>query len=536
MTNDSSPVTLSAWSALMRDDLLYAEVAADVGDRPVADVHIYDELDDHANDRNSILLAVGFDVASHRFDRLLRHATDVGAAAVIVKARGTPVTHLDESFGAAMAVMVLRDTTSWAHFAATARSAIAGAAIDAVSGTRLGDVFAFANVVAGMTGGATSIVDATGAVVSYSTLPGQPIDDLRRETTLALHEPTSPTLDAEYQAVYATDRAVMVESHDDQKARLAIAARAGGELLGSIWVIDPGDTRRAPALDALERLAPLAGLHILHARTAADFAERRNADLIRTLLAGSGHASFAAAQLGLGPAFTRGFAVAAFTIVHPRPGTVDAVREQQRLRKFVAVTCTLQFHSSYDALIDGIVFAILPCTGESPAAGHRRLLVNVGSQTSLSAYRVAAAAGSMVVGVDDVAQSRAEAVATLKLLVRRVEDGAGASSTPLVALYDDCGIELALQQIGDFIADNHLDGLDVLDEIRAHDAAHDTDFAITLRTFLDMNGNVARAATQLHVHGNTVRYRIARLTHDFDLDLDQPATRLWLWLRLSSVY
>jgi DNA-binding PucR family transcriptional regulator len=38
----------------------------------------------------------------------------------------------------------------------------------------------------------------------------------------------------------------------------------------------------------------------------------------------------------------------------------------------------------------------------------------------------------------------------------------------------------------------------------------------------------------LHVHGNTVRYRIARLAEDFRVDLDKPATRLWLWLRLAA--
>jgi DNA-binding PucR family transcriptional regulator len=36
------------------------------------------------------------------------------------------------------------------------------------------------------------------------------------------------------------------------------------------------------------------------------------------------------------------------------------------------------------------------------------------------------------------------------------------------------------------------------------------------------------------VHGNTIRYRIARLEEDFQVDLDEPATRLWLWLRLAS--
>ena len=42
-------------------------------------------------------------------------------------------------------------------------------------------------------------------------------------------------------------------------------------------------------------------------------------------------------------------------------------------------------------------------------------------------------------------------------------------------------------------------------------------------------------AARLHVHNNTVRYRVGRLAKDFDLDLDDPQQRLWLWLRLTTM-
>ena len=83
-------------------------------------------------------------------------------------------------------------------------------------GLRLGDMFAFANAVATMTNGATSIVDPTGHVVGYSTIPGQPIDTLRRESTLTLQERTVPSLDADYKVVYSLNTAVFVEPHDDE--------------------------------------------------------------------------------------------------------------------------------------------------------------------------------------------------------------------------------------------------------------------------------------------------------------------------------
>ncbi|WP_245933298.1 helix-turn-helix domain-containing protein [Arthrobacter livingstonensis] len=42
-------------------------------------------------------------------------------------------------------------------------------------------------------------------------------------------------------------------------------------------------------------------------------------------------------------------------------------------------------------------------------------------------------------------------------------------------------------------------------------------------------------AAGLHVHNNTVRYRLACLGKDFCIDLVDPQTRLWLWLRITTM-
>ena len=530
-----SPVTVSAWTQLMGDDLLHVDPTSVDLSRPVSDVQLYDPLDEQAVMRNAILLVTGVACRSADFDRILVRAASGEAAAVIVKARGTLIEELHAaSVDHGIPVIVVRDDADWTRLAALARTAVAGAAADSLSGVRLGDMFAFANAVATMTNGATSIVDPTGHVVGYSTIPGQPIDDLRRETTLTLQERTLPALDAEYKVVYSLSTAVFVESHNDEGARLAIAVRAGGELLGSIWVVDPGDEHRQNALDALNRLAPLAGLHMLHARSAADFTERRNADLMRTLMDDARHAPFAAAQLGLGSEYTHGFAVAAFTIAHPQPGSVDAIREQQRLRQLVTVTCNLQFHSAYTALIDSVVYAVLPCSGQSFRAAHRRLIQDIGGYTStISAHPIVAAVGGVAEGLNELQRSRTEAVRTLHYLLHQLRAKL-APQPPVTGLHEDHSIELNLLEIGDYIAEHDLGKFDVIEAIRSYDADHQTDFLITLRAYLDANGNIAQAAKQLHVHGNTIRYRVARLAEDFQIDLEKSATRLWLWLRLAS--
>jgi PucR C-terminal helix-turn-helix domain len=57
---------------------------------------------------------------------------------------------------------------------------------------------------------------------------------------------------------------------------------------------------------------------------------------------------------------------------------------------------------------------------------------------------------------------------------------------------------------------------------------------VTLRAWLDRQGEVARVAAELHVHPQTVRYRLARLRDLFGEALEDPAARFELALALRS--
>jgi PucR C-terminal helix-turn-helix domain len=56
----------------------------------------------------------------------------------------------------------------------------------------------------------------------------------------------------------------------------------------------------------------------------------------------------------------------------------------------------------------------------------------------------------------------------------------------------------------------------------------------TLRSWLDHQGNVAEMAAQLHVHPQTVRYRLGRLRDCFGPELDDPGVRFELGLVLHA--
>lgn len=65
------------------------------------------------------------------------------------------------------------------------------------------------------------------------------------------------------------------------------------------------------------------------------------------------------------------------------------------------------------------------------------------------------------------------------------------------------------------------------------DAAHSADLVYTLRSYLNANGSLAAVATQLNVHRNTVRYRLAQVFELTGLDPAFTADRVQLWLALS---
>jgi DNA-binding PucR family transcriptional regulator len=69
----------------------------------------------------------------------------------------------------------------------------------------------------------------------------------------------------------------------------------------------------------------------------------------------------------------------------------------------------------------------------------------------------------------------------------------------------------------------------------ASDAGAGTDYVATLRAWLEQAGDVGRAAAQLHVHPNTLRYRLRRMAAVAPLELDSPSARLALQLQLAAV-
>jgi sugar diacid utilization regulator len=171
---------------------------------------------------------------------------------------------------------------------------------------------------------------------------------------------------------------------------------------------------------------------------------------------------------------------------------------------------------------------------------HRRVVQQIGAYAhTISSYPIIAVVGSIAARIEDIPQSRSEALQTLEYLRHQrpatADDARVHGGESATALVEDHRIPLNLVKIGQYIDDNGLADLDEIATIRARDTEQRTEYLDTLRAYLATNGNMSTMAAQLHVHNNTVRYRVARLAKDFGLDLDDPQKRLWLWLRLTTM-
>ncbi|MYW01420.1 helix-turn-helix domain-containing protein, partial [Streptomyces sp. SID3343] len=118
----------------------------------------------------------------------------------------------------------------------------------------------------------------------------------------------------------------------------------------------------------------------------------------------------------------------------------------------------------------------------------------------------------------DLPASRADADRALRVL-------RGGHGTTRVARLRDVYVSSLLVDV----ADRVVAAADVpqgpVGRLRAYDAEHDTHLTETLAAWLDTFGDVNAAATAVHVHANTFRYRLRRLSEVGGIDLADPDAR-----------
>ena len=121
----------------------------------------------------------------------------------------------------------------------------------------------------------------------------------------------------------------------------------------------------------------------------------------------------------------------------------------------------------------------------------------------------------------EVARSYAQAQRTTATL-RRL----GRAGTPrAVSAFGDLGILRLLLQVPD-LAELKSFATDVLGKLAVHEQEHKSEYLTTLACYFRENNSPQRASRILHVHPNTVAYRVKRIEEITGLRLDNYTDRL----------
>jgi DNA-binding PucR family transcriptional regulator len=498
---------------------------------------IYDEGERSAIGPGVVVLAVAVRPGTPQASKLLLDAERAEASAVIFK-RGTDPGALSQAAASArVAVLSVPEEMTWTQlhgFLLNARrfsSQLGGG--DGIAGVPIGDLFALANAIAGMVGGAVTIEDGARRVLAFSTLGDQPIDVGRRQSILGRQVPDSPGMRELYRRLLETE-GVMTADRDTLREllrdgfeepgelhpRAAVAIRAGGQMIGSIWVDHQDFPLAEEASRALTEAARIAAPHVIQARAVRDFERRIRGEMLLAVLEARVSAEENATRLGF--AANERFTVLAFSAA----GDEIDPTERERLVDLVGVYCEALHGQSGSIAIGANVYALL----QGDDGPGRERVIRVARETQGQAGArigggVLAALSSTVDGLKEVAAARREAERVLEVL-RSGEVGL------TLATIEDVRSQVVLQELKELTLEHASLTQGKLPAVLEHDAEHGTRYALTLRAYLDAMGDVVGAASGLSVHPNTFRYRLRRLRELFAIDLTNADERLVLEFQL----
>ena len=510
---------------------------ADGDDVAIGGIVIHDPVDEELLPAHALVLGVGLSTPEE-IARVIRELGSQKARGLVVRA---PVP-ADPALRAAVdetgvVLLALTPGASWTQVVAMLRSLVAVGDVgvaepETLGGLPAGDLFALANAIAALVDAPVTIEDRSSRVLAFSGRQDE-ADPSRIETVLGRQVPERYsrmlTERGVFRDLYRSDRPICVDGLPDDRVsltRVAIAVRAGDEILGSIWAavrerLSPERT------EALCDAAKLVALHLLRMRAGSDVARRLRADLLATALEGGAGARDALDRLGL----ARRPVVILALVVPEQPDTAggDLVSARERLGDALAMHLTAVHPRSAAALVGDVVYGLVPLTRVGDDGEERAVRIATEFLDRVGERLPAA------IGVGPVAQDVAD-LARSRVVVDRIgrvlrERG----GVRRVARLADVHVETLMLELRDIVVARGDQPTGAVARLLAYDAENNTHLVETLRAYLDEFGDVSAAAARLYVHPNTFRYRLRRLVQVGQIDLRDPEARFAIMLQLRTV-
>ncbi|MGP3977757.1 PucR family transcriptional regulator [Streptomyces sp. 8N114] len=544
-----APPTLASLLATGAGEALELVTAPRGTGVPVRGVGVFD-AGEIFTAHGQVLLAAGVDDSSDVAPLVLRSAARAGAVAVVVRrgASGPARRLLEVAEETSTALLTRAPWIEWTELIGMLRTGLAhgGGPLGGESPTDvpLGDLSALARAFSELVGGAITIEDPDSRVLAFSPTE-HGADPLRRQTILGQQVPrwrlAELAASGFLRTLWSTDDVVHRPAEERFSERLAIAVRAGDEVLGSIWAAADGSPLRTEARQALREAARTAAPHLLHHRLRTQNGTARRRRAVQALLDGTGETRAAAATLGLTPGTP-------CVVLSVTTGGDTAAAAHDRALRLAALQVTAHQPAGYALRVDDRLDVLLPLPEEErpeTAGRARRLASQLAAAVRDAGARPLVAIGTPGPGPAQAPESRSAAQLVLQVLRERSPaapyGGSQDDSVPgPPEVADETDVRAALDALR---AVRAVAGLTPqvngpVRELLAHDEQHRTDLAQTLAAYLSRFGDVAGTARQLGIHPNTLRYRLRRLRSHFGLDLDDPDVRLLaeLGLRAAGAY
>ncbi|MBE1460016.1 DNA-binding PucR family transcriptional regulator [Nocardiopsis terrae] len=563
------------------DPIVDVAAAPDGLDVQVDNVVIIDPEDRVEAREGDLVLLIGVRGGAAR--RLVRMLAGQGAAAVAVKAGGhsppeetlppsgdqrnrPPRSGADElralrteAQESGVALLAVRPEVRWDQLQSVCQSIVDDARLTASEdlGEATGDLFSMAQTIAQLTGGLVSIEDSASRVLAYSS--GAEVDELRRLSVLGRQGPESYLALLRQWGVFTKLRAgeevVRIEEHPELgiRRRLAVGIHAGRQPLGAIWVQEGSQPLARHAEEALLGAARTTALQMIRQRTQTSAGLRLREDLLSSLLEGRIDASALADTVEVHT--DRAALVVAFSLSGSAGGGTGEAAEpegaqpqgrpdrparelrRRQLIDLVSVHTAAYRRSSLVTELGGRVYVLLPDLARGPGKeGWRGVEHSVLALTrkTVAAARAAlgshvqAAVGSLVERLADVPESRAEADRVLDAMGRDLDRD---TDWEVATISDVRSRVLISETLAHLRADPSLRDPRVIRLIE-YDQAGGADLVHSLLAYLEAFGDARAAAERLHIHPNTLRYRVRRAAAVSGIDLGDPGERLFTQLQL----